>query len=426
MVAVTPIRTDEHMRRALARIDEIFDAPAGTPEGDELDLLSDLVELYESKRVPVAYPSPAAAIEFRMDQQGLRRRDLIPYLGSRAKVSEVLSGKRPITMAMARALHQHLGIPADILLQEPGAAFDATFHDLDASRFPLKAMAKRGWIPALPDLAGRAEEVVAGLIERAGGREVALAPLYRKNDQRRINAKTDDYALRAWCWQVMAAANDHLPAAAYRPGTVSPAFMREVAQLSPHDDGPVRARALLNEHGIGLEVVRHLPRTHLDGAALRVGDGRPVIGLTLRYDRIDNFWFCLLHELAHVGLHLDGDGDDAFVDDLSLRDAAGAPADSKERAADALAEEALIPTAMWGEGPAAGGPSVMTVISLGREAGVHPAVVAGRVRHEAGNYRLLSQFVGSGQVRRHFEAEPARLDTEIEANLQSLGFGEAD
>ena len=422
MVAVTPIRTDEHLQRALARIDEIFDAPAGTPEGDELDLLSDLVELYESKRVPVAYPSPAAAIEFRMEQQGLSRRDLIPYLGSRAKVSEVLSGKRPITMAMARALHRYLGIPADVLLQEPGAAFDATFDDLDASRFPLKAMAKRGWIPALPDLAGRAEEVVAGLIERAGGRAVALAPLYRKNDQHRINAKTDDYALRAWCWQVMAAANDHLPAAAYRPGTVSPAFMREVAQLSPHDDGPVRARALLNEHGIGLEVVRHLPRTHLDGAALRGAGGRPVIGLTLRYDRIDNFWFCLLHELAHVGLHLDGDGDDAFVDDLSLRDAAGAPADSKERAADALAEEALIPRAIWGEGPAPGGPTVMTVISLAREAGVHPAVVAGRVRHEAGNYRLLSQFVGSGQVRRHFEVEAARLDAEIEANLQSLGL----
>ena len=422
MVAVTPIRTDEHLQRALARIDEIFDAPAGTPEGDELDLLSDLVELYESKRVPVAYPSPAAAIEFRMDQQGLRQRDLIPYLGSRAKVSEVLSGKRPITMAMARALHRYLGIPADVLLQEPGAAFDATFDDLDASRFPLKVMAKRGWIPALPDLAGRAEEVVTGLIERAGGRAVALAPLYRKNDQRRINAKTDDYALRAWCWQVMATANDHPPAAAYRPGTVSPAFMREVAQLSPHDDGPIRARALLNEHGIGLEVVRHLPRTHLDGAALRGAGGRPVIGLTLRYDRIDNFWFCLLHELAHVGLHLDGDGDDAFVDDLSLRDAAGAPADSKERAADALAEEALIPHAMWGEGPAPGGPTVMTVISLAREAGVHPAVVAGRVRHEAGNYRLLSQFVGSGQVRRHFEVEAAsgRRSMNLDARFGAL------
>ncbi len=407
MADVTPIRTDEHLRRALARIDEIFDAPTDTPAGNELDLLTDLVELYESKRAPIPHPTPAAAIQFRMDQEGLSQRDLIPYLGSRAKVSEVLSGKRPITMAMARALHRHLRIPADVLLQEPGAAFDPTFDDLDARRFPLKEMARRGWIPALPDLAGRAEEVVRGLIERAGGREVALAPLYRKNDQRRINAKADDYALRAWCWQVMAAANDHPPAAAYQTGAVSAEFMREVAQLSPHDDGPIRARALLNEHGIGLEVVRHLPRTHLDGAALRMGDGRPVIGLTLRYDRIDNFWFCLLHELAHVGLHMDGNGDEAFVDDLSLRDAAGAPADSKERAADASAEEALIPAAIWGEGPAPGGLSVMTVISLAREAGVHPAVVAGRVRHEAGNYRLLSQFVGSGQVRRHFEAEAA-------------------
>ena len=68
----------------------------------------------------------------------------------------------------------------------------------------------------------------------------------------------------------------------------------------------------------------------------------------------------------------------------------------------------------------------MTVISLAREAGVHPAVVAGRVRHAAGNYRLLSQFVGSGQVRRHFEVEAARLDAEIEANLDALGFGAPD
>ena len=407
MADVTPIRTDEHLRQALARIDEIFDAPADTPEGDELRLLSDLVELYESKRAPIPHPTPVAAIQFRMDQEGLSQRDLIPYLGSRAKVSEVLSGKRPITMAMARALHRDLAIPADVLLQEPGAAFDPTFDEIDARRFPLKEMAKRGWIPALPDLAGRAEELVGGLIESAGGRQAALAPLYRKNDQRRINAKTDDYALRAWCWQVMAAANERPPAAAYRPGTVSAPFLREVAQLSPHDDGPLRARALLNEHGIGLVILRHLPRTHLDGAALRVGDGRPVIGLTLRYDRIDNFWFCLLHELAHVGLHMDDNGDDAFVDDLSLRDAAGAPADPKEAAADALAEEALIPRAIWGEGPTAGGHTVMTVIGLAREAGVHPAVVAGRVRHEAGNYRLLSQFVGSGQVRRHFESEPA-------------------
>ena len=108
----------------MARIDEIFDAEEGTPEGDELDVLVDLVMYYESKTVDIGFPDPISAIEFRMDQAGLTQRDLIPYIGSRSKVSEVLSGKRDLTMSMARALHEHLGIPADVLLQKPGAEFD--------------------------------------------------------------------------------------------------------------------------------------------------------------------------------------------------------------------------------------------------------------------------------------------------------------
>ena len=116
MANVKPIRTEKEYEAALARIDELMDAAPGSPEGDELDVLADLVELYESKHEPMGYPSPLAAIEFRMDQGGLSPRDLIPFIGSRAKVSEVLSGKRAITMPMARALHEHLGIPADVLL----------------------------------------------------------------------------------------------------------------------------------------------------------------------------------------------------------------------------------------------------------------------------------------------------------------------
>ena len=94
--------------------------------------------------------------------------------------------------------------------------------------------------------------------------------------------------------------------------------MREVAQLSVYEDGPRRAQQRLAAHGIALVIERHLPRTHLDGAALCLLDGRPVIGLTLRYDRIDNFWFSLMHELAHVSLHLDCHENDLFIDDLSL------------------------------------------------------------------------------------------------------------
>ena len=174
--------------------------------------------------------------------------------------------------------------------------------------------------------------------------------------------------------------------------------MQEIAHLSVSEDGPRRAQERLAEHGIALVVERHLPRTHLDGAALRLQDGRPVIGLTLRYDRIDHFWFSLMHELAHIGLHMDNGEEEPFIDDLSLH-----VTDPLEKQADKQAQDALIPPKIWESNPVRERATVLAVYDLAQEVGVHPAVIAGRVRHEKGNYRLLSQLVGSGKVRRQFE-----------------------
>ena len=115
MADIEPIRIEADYKTALARIDELMGAKPGSPEGRELDVLVNLVDLYESRHEPMGYPDPVAAIEFRMEQAGLSPRDPIPFIGSRAKVSEVLSGKRPITMPVARVLHVHLGIPVDVL-----------------------------------------------------------------------------------------------------------------------------------------------------------------------------------------------------------------------------------------------------------------------------------------------------------------------
>ena len=110
MADIEPIRTEADYETALARIDELMDVEPGSAEGRELDVLVDLVDLYESRHEPMGWPDPVAAIEFRMEQADLSPRDLIPFVGSGAKVSEVLSGKRTITKPMARALHEHLGI----------------------------------------------------------------------------------------------------------------------------------------------------------------------------------------------------------------------------------------------------------------------------------------------------------------------------
>jgi len=402
MRKIKAIRSEADYKAALTRIDTLMDAEAGTPEGEELDVLTDLVEHYEEKHVPMGFPSPVAAIEFRLEQAGLTPRDLISCIGSRAKVSEVLSGKRQLTMPMARALHEHLGIPAQVLLQRGGATLTEPLKDLEWNRFPLKAMVKLGWIPAARDLVSRAEELVGDLVRRSGGPEVAGAVLYRKSQHARANAKTDPYALKAWCWKVLAEANENRPAASYQRGTVTVEFLRQLARLSWLEEGPRLAKEFLAKHGIPLITVPHLPRTYLDGTALKLGDGTPVIGLTLRYDRLDNFWFCLLHELAHVGRHMDIDGEAAFVDDLTLRGVEGAREDPKEMQADEWAEEALIPRAIWETSAVRKQPTPMSVISLANALQVHPAVVAGRIRHEQRNYRLLSQFVGTGEVRPQF------------------------
>ena len=399
MGKINAIRTEADHEAALARIDALMDAEPGTSEGEELDVLTDLVEHYEEKHVPMGFPSAVAAIEFRIEQAGLTHRDLAPFIGSRAKVSEVLSGKRRITMPMARALYEHLGIPAEVLLQQPGTTLGDPFARIEWNRFPVKAMAKFKWIPNVRNLETRAEEFVRDLIRRAGGADVAGAALYRKNDHARANAKTDPYALKAWCWKVLADAADARPPVAYKPRTVTLDFLRQLARLSWSDDGPRLAKEFLAKHGIPLVAVRHLPKTHLDGAALKLGDGTPVIGLTLRYDRVDSFWFCLLHELAHVGCQMDEDDDAAFVDDLTLRDMEGGRRDPREAQADEWAEEALVPQTMWDTSEARRNPTPMAIVNLARTLQVHPAIVAGKIRYERKNFRLLSHFVGTG-VRR--------------------------
>jgi HTH-type transcriptional regulator/antitoxin HigA len=407
MGRVRAIRTEADYEAALARIDTLMDAEPDTLEGEELDVLTDLVELYEARHEPMGYPSPLAAIRFRMEQGGLSPRDLIPFIGSRAKVSEILSGKRPLTMQMARALHANFGIPADVLLQQPGGEIPSALDGIDWKRFPLTEMAKRGWIERRRNLKEHAEGIMRDLIRRAGGEHALPTALYRKNDHARTNAKTDPYALRAWCWEVLARANATRLSGAYKPGTVKLEFLRKVVRLSWSADGPRLAQEFLARYGIHLVCLEHLPRTHLDGAALQLADGTPVIGLTLRYDRLDNFWFCLLHELAHIGRHMADTRNEAFIDDLTLRDVEGARRDPKEDEADQWTEEALIPADVWNTSRVQVNPSPLAVMELAQRLQINPAIVAGRVRHETRNYRLLSHFVGTGEVRRQLLKEAA-------------------
>ena len=116
---IQPIHTENDYQKTLNRIEEIFDAKPGSVEGDELEILGILVDEYEKKHFPIESPKPVEAIKFRMDQLGLEQKDLAKILGSKSRASEILSGKRSLSLRQIKLLYKKLGIPAEILIQEP-------------------------------------------------------------------------------------------------------------------------------------------------------------------------------------------------------------------------------------------------------------------------------------------------------------------
>ncbi len=114
---VRPIKTQSDYQWALAEVDKLWDAAPGSPRADRLDVLATLIEAYEEEHHAIDPPDPISAIRFRMEQLGLTRRDLEPYIGPRSRVSEILSGSRTLTLPMIRRLNSGLGIPAEVLIR---------------------------------------------------------------------------------------------------------------------------------------------------------------------------------------------------------------------------------------------------------------------------------------------------------------------
>ncbi|MBF0143211.1 MAG: helix-turn-helix domain-containing protein [Magnetococcales bacterium] len=116
---IRPIKTEQDHDAALAEVERLMDAGPDTPEGDRLDVLATLIEAYEARHHAIGLPDPVEAIKFRMEQMGLSRKELEPFIGSRARVAEVLNRKRQLSLEMIRRLHEGLKIPAEVLIQSP-------------------------------------------------------------------------------------------------------------------------------------------------------------------------------------------------------------------------------------------------------------------------------------------------------------------
>jgi HTH-type transcriptional regulator/antitoxin HigA len=114
---IKPIKTEQDYNRALERLELIFDAEIGTPEGDELEILGILIDKYEELHFPIDLPDPIEAIKFRMEQLGYKQNDLAKIIGLKSRASEILNRKRKLTLEMIRALHKSLNISTDVLIQ---------------------------------------------------------------------------------------------------------------------------------------------------------------------------------------------------------------------------------------------------------------------------------------------------------------------
>lgn len=397
MTNIRVVKTNDQYIEYLKEVESLISlgSDLSREQSERLEVISILIESYESSVFPVEPLDPVDAIAFRMQEKGLKQADLVPYFGTSSRVSEVLSRKRPLTVQMIRALSIGLGLSADTLI---GAGYDGETSPakIDWKKFPLKEMLERGWISVVDKSALKEPERLVEQYISGSGLQFGAAS-FRRTLSGDANSPTTTYSIFAWIARVVQKARDQKKSLGnFEPQALSSAFLKELAKLSWFDTGPLLAVELLKRHGIAVVIEPQLKGMQLDGAALKDIDGLPVIALTLRFDRLDSFWFTLLHEVVHVWKHIDDDKQ-TFVDDLNQ-----ASEDRREAEANRITSETFIPRLIWRRSDAYLNPSRETIENLAKELRVHPAVIAGRLRRERGNYSMFTDMIGQNELRRLF------------------------
>lgn len=326
----------------------------------------------------------------------LSQRELAERLGMKEQQLQRYEQERYRTANLTRleAVAAALNIRLDTQIELRGRrALDEMAFD--PKRLPFRVMKRRGWLDELMAVDSVSQADAAAEYVRRSGAGTRFRALHRQNV--RAGSTSDEYGLLAWKARVLHKAREIITGDT--SDDISIDFVKSVVGCSMHANGPAVAVSMLRERGIAVVFEDHLPRTHLDGAALLLENNIPVIGMTLRYNRLDNFWFVLMHEIAHIIRHRRR-LEEGFFDDMDAKDDAGDVV--AEREADEFALEALIPGEVWRDSLVRFTSSRDAVIQFASRQGVNPAIVAGRIRKERarqGGYRLFSDLVGEGTVR---------------------------
>jgi HTH-type transcriptional regulator/antitoxin HigA len=221
-----------------------------------------------------------------------------------------------------------------------------------------------------------------------------------------VHDLSKDWFLLAWKAQVTRNALRQIQRKKPRFRPLNMSWLSQLVKLSAFDDGPARAKEMLAEQGIILVIESQISGMRVDGAAFLIGE-HPVIGLTLRLDAIDNFWFTLMHELGHVILHYRTGLASGFFDDFEHIEI-----DEIEEEANRFAQNMLIPEAVWTRSPARIAKTVEPIERLAKQLEISPAIIFGRLRKERENYKIFSDKIGRGRVRKHLLAKTNEVNDE--------------
>ena len=338
---------------------------------------------------------------------GMSQTDLAEKLGMKPQQVQRYEATDYMGASLGRLIEisRALDVKASGSFEGPNRAGGSVFawgnaDDIVWGRLPYKEMIKRKWFD-LPRGANPIERVKEYFLYAAGPQ---FATAFHRKKMHSGNVP-NEYALLAWQARILERARSKIEAERIATFELDDRWLPELVQLTKRNDGPKRARDLLAEKGIVLIIERHLPGSYLDGAAMLADGNTPVVGLTLRYDRLDNFWFVLMHELGHVFQHLfDGLRFDFFDEE------GGNDGDAIEAEADKFALDALIPEVMWDQCLSRFALSEEAVKIDAEKIGIDPSIIAGRIRKERGNYTILNDLVGRDQVRSQLEEASDDLD----------------
>lgn len=353
--------------------------------------LEELPHVLVQARIAKGLSQTDLAEALNMKPQQVQRYEATDYMG--ASLARLIDVSRVLSVKISGSFENATRVGSSLFVWPDS-------EDVAWGQLPYRDMIKRKWF-AVPRGVSPVECAKAYFLEAAGPRFVTA---YHRKKMHSGNVP-NEYALLAWQARILERARRLEEKGELAAFELNDSWIPKLVSLTRQESGPSAARRMLAEKGIALVIERHLPGSYLDGAAMLADSGRPIIGLTLRHDRLDNFWFVLMHEVGHIFCHLfDGQRFDFFDEESS------SGADEIELEADRFALDALIAEEVWDQCLSRFALSEEAVLIDAEALGIHPSIIAGRIRKERGDYTILNNLVGLKQVRRQLEDNGDELD----------------